>query len=72
MFKFYKPKIWKRILGRLGFKKYQINYFYGIDFTTGDDLSCEVSGYCDKDGIFNVKSFKLHTPRAITKEKGMG
>ena len=49
--KYYKPKLWKRILGKLGFKKYKVNYVYGVDWATGDDSGAEVSGHYDADGV---------------------
>ena len=63
--KYYKPKLWKRILGKLGklgFKKYKVNYVYGVDWATGDDSCVEVSGHYDADGVLNITSFKILTP----------
>ena len=57
--KYYKPKLWKRILGRLGIKKYKVNYVYAIDFATGDDSCVECSGHYDSDGVLNITSFKI-------------
>lgn len=55
--KWYKPALWKRILGRFGFKKFQINYVYGIDFGSGD-MTVECSGYYDSEGVLNITSLK--------------
>ena len=60
--KYYKPKLWKRVLGKLGFQKYKVNYVYGIDWATGDDSCVEVSGHYDADGVLNITSFKVLTP----------
>ncbi len=58
MYQFYKPKLWKRILGMLGFKKYRVNYVYGIDFG-GTARTVKISGHYDKNGILNITSFKI-------------
>lgn len=57
MYKFYKPKLWKRILGKLGFKKYQVNYVYGIDFGSGD-MCVETSGHYEN-GILHITSYRI-------------
>jgi hypothetical protein len=62
MYAFYKPKLWKRLLGKLGFKKYQVNYYYGIDFGS-DDMSVETSGHYDENGNLKITSFKVIKPK---------
>jgi len=63
MYTFYKPAWWKQLLGKLGFKKYQRNYVWGVDFGGGKgDHTVEASGYYDKNGILNITVLKVSTP----------
>lgn len=57
--KYTRPALWKRILGFLGVKKYQINYVYGLDFAGQEDQQVEISGFKDADGVYNVTEFKV-------------
>lgn len=55
----FRPKLWKRILGWLGFKKYKVNYVYAVDWATDDDSCVECSGHYDANGVLNITSFKV-------------
>ncbi|MAR55721.1 MAG: hypothetical protein CMM93_00915 [Rickettsiales bacterium] len=69
MITWYKPPLWKRLLGWLGFKRYSINYVYSYDLGFGEDFAVEASGHMEGD-CFVVDSWKVRDNTHATDTEG--